>query len=80
VSHLLRTMISLVHKYCGQQSHICDNDVHRHFQAKTVFGCNRQLHIGQLVVGFGPSGMVPLFQIDLKEIAGKQLADVPHNE
>jgi hypothetical protein len=70
-------MISLVHKYCGQQSHICDNDVHRHLQAETVFGCIRQLHIVQLVLGFGPSGMVPRFRIDLKEIAGKHLA-VPH--
>jgi hypothetical protein len=30
-----------------------------------------------LVVGFGPSGMVPRFRIDLKEISGKHLA-VPH--
>jgi hypothetical protein len=72
-------MISLVHKYCGQQSHICDNDVHRHLQAETVFGCIRQLHIVQLVVGFVPSGMVPRFRIHLEEIAGEHLA-VPHNE
>jgi hypothetical protein len=76
-------MISPVHKYCGQQSHICgnnvSNDVHRHLQAETVFGCIRQLHIVQLVVSFGPSGMVPRFRIDLKEIEGKHLA-VPDSE
>jgi hypothetical protein len=72
-------MISLVLKYWGQQSHICDKDVHRYLQAENVFGCIRQLHIVQLVMGFGPSGMGPRFQMDLKEIAGKHLA-VPHNE
>jgi hypothetical protein len=72
-------MISLVRKYFGQQSHICGNDVHRHLPAETLFGCIQQLHIVQLVVGFGPSGMVPQFRIDLKEIAGKHLA-VPHDE
>jgi hypothetical protein len=72
-------MISLVHKYCGQQSHICGNDVHRHLQAETVFGGIRQLHIVQLVVGLGPSGMVPRFRIDLNEIADKHL-DVTQNE
>jgi hypothetical protein len=66
-------MIYLVHKYFGQQSHICGNDVHRQLQAKTVFGCIRQLNIVQLVLGFGPSGMVPRFRIDLKEIAGKTI-------
>jgi hypothetical protein len=43
-------MISLVHKYCGQQSYICGNDVHRHLQAETVFGCIQQLHIVQLLI------------------------------
>jgi hypothetical protein len=61
-------MKSRVHKYCGKKSHICGNDVHRHLQAKTVFGCIRQLHIVQLVVGFVPSWMVPRFRIDLKKL------------
>jgi hypothetical protein len=47
------------------------------FKLKCVVGCIWQLHIVQLVVGFGPQCMVPRFRIDPKEIAGKHLA-VPH--
>jgi hypothetical protein len=72
-------MISLAHKYCGQQSHIYDNDVHHHLQAENVVGCIRQLHIVQLVVGFGVTGMVPRLRIHLEEIAGEYLS-VSHNE
>jgi hypothetical protein len=67
-AQVLWTTVPHLRQWCATQP----------LQAETVFGCIRQLHIVQLVVGFGPSGMVPRFRIDLKEIAGKPLA-VPHN-